>query len=866
MTSRSTFASSGGIDKANNRDHSERMLVDRASRDNVRGPTNASGFRPVSYERRDESPPPFRYSRENRERSPSPFRRSRGHDRSPSPYRHRHRRSRGRGRDENRSPSPYRHQRDSRDHGQPNSQGSDQPNSRGFDQPNGQEFVRGGSGEFGQLSSQDYGLRDFRDFGQDGRDHGRGGPYGYKRKRSPQRHGRPEKRHHNSDHPRFQNLNPYQNDRSGSNQPRYQVEKRGDRNQTPNSTVSSIDNDFNRANPDFNNGTDLNGSRKGIGAPTNRESHRQTQKLGDVEMTSDTQNDVDYSKPQVEDPVLTQESREERKRRWALKKAQYTVKAATSEGNTPNSQHLLQQALIGNISEVNTPDMGSPLTPSAPLENSMSPAIDSPRLSNTDSMSASPDVMTVDKQEVVSAGTSPRNEGVSAANYDPTDEKNDDRFRAPRKASETELSSTAVDEKAIISKKKKKKDIDMFAEESDDDEGEDDADEHGAAEGIVLDKKLLGKWTDKDDFYKLIINELVGPAHRYKITKHLGKGMFANVARAVDTASEKRDLVAIKMTRNNDMMRKAAQREAKFLKTLNEADSQDKKHIVRYFDSFDHKGHLCMVFENLECNLRDLLKDVTKGHGIAFHAVKLYAHQIFFGLYHLEACNIIHFDLKPDNILVSADHKTIKICDFGTAQDQRDQYELSDYVVSRFYRAPEIILGMKYTPAVDMWAIGCTLYELWTGKILFTGASNNQMVKSFMECLGWPSEKLLRKGLRSASHFDPGPPLRFLSYGPDPFDATKATLRKIEKHRMTVKDLKTRVHDAARGLIGNSLPKPTELNDFAELLSACLNWNHEKRIKAKDALSHKVFANKALVPRTVVHKPSIPKRALGARK
>jgi len=64
-----------------------------------------------------------------------------------------------------------------------------------------------------------------------------------------------------------------------------------------------------------------------------------------------------------------------------------------------------------------------------------------------------------------------------------------------------------------------------------------------------------------------------------------------------------------------------------------------------------------------------------------------------------------------------------------------------------------------------MWAIGCTAYELWTGKILFTGRTNNQMVKAFIDCLGWPTEKLLKKGLLQnvIEHFEAGPPLKFVS-------------------------------------------------------------------------------------------------------
>lgn len=79
---------------------------------------------------------------------------------------------------------------------------------------------------------------------------------------------------------------------------------------------------------------------------------------------------------------------------------------------------------------------------------------------------------------------------------------------------------------------------------------------------------------------------------------------------------------------------------------------------------------------------------------------------------------------------------------------------MTPYLVSRFYRAPEIILGMPYDYAVDMWSIGCTLYELYTGKILFTGDSNNQMLKNIMEIRGKMSAKLYRRGQLSHLHFD----------------------------------------------------------------------------------------------------------------
>lgn len=107
---------------------------------------------------------------------------------------------------------------------------------------------------------------------------------------------------------------------------------------------------------------------------------------------------------------------------------------------------------------------------------------------------------------------------------------------------------------------------------------------------------------------------------------------------------------------------------------------------------------------------------------------------------------------------VNESRNVLKICDLGTAIDRSDaataHNEITPYLVSRFYRAPEIMLGMPYDYAVDMWSIGCTLYELYTGKILFTGDSNNQMLKNIMEVRGKLSGKLYRRGQLSNLHFD----------------------------------------------------------------------------------------------------------------
>lgn len=589
------------------------------------------------------------------------------------------------------------------------------------------------------------------------------------------------------------------------------------------------------------------------GSPTRASAHQ------DVEMTSAPE-EPDYTLAPVQEQVLTDEAREEKRRRWAARRAAEQKK-----------QNLLQQAVLTNASEATTPN---PASPAQFTESPISPFA-SPRNADGDSAPGSPDVMVIDKPEATSEVNSPAAASPSAADYDPMQDMLDDRDRAAKKNSSKEMSANAYQEtdpkvlstlpaEKIVPVKKQKKELDMFASDDEDEDEEEVVDDDAGAKGTVLDEKMLDNWDDPEGYYKIISNELI-KGGRYRVIRTLGRGVFANVAQAEDQRANGQDtaqkLVAIKMIRRNDMMRKASQKEMDFLRRVNEADEHDKRHIIRLFDSFDHKGHLCIVFEHMSKNLRDLLKEETNGRGLALPAVRVYAKQMFYGLQHLQNCKVIHLDLKPDNVLVSADKKTIKLADFGTAVDKQDTIERTEYLVSRFYRAPEIILGWDISFPADMWAVGCTIYELWTGKILFTGRSNNQMVKAFMDCLGWPSEKLLKKGLANyvLAHFEIGSSLKFISREVD--QQNQISVRKIEQQRKINRDMKTRVHDAAKGMAADT-PTVTDLNDLSDLLTACLHMNVEKRLSPKEAINHKFFGTKPLAPKSAVVKPPMMKRAM----
>jgi serine/threonine-protein kinase PRP4 len=117
-----------------------------------------------------------------------------------------------------------------------------------------------------------------------------------------------------------------------------------------------------------------------------------------------------------------------------------------------------------------------------------------------------------------------------------------------------------------------------------------------------------------------------------------------------------------------------------------------------------------MVMEPLSMNLREVLKKFGKNVGLHIKAVRSYTQQLLLALKLLKKCGILHADIKPDNILVNDSNLVLKLCDFGSASLITDN-EITPYLVSRFYRAPEIILGLSYDYGIDMWSAGCTIYE-----------------------------------------------------------------------------------------------------------------------------------------------------------
>ncbi|KAH8923956.1 kinase-like protein [Atractiella rhizophila] len=393
-------------------------------------------------------------------------------------------------------------------------------------------------------------------------------------------------------------------------------------------------------------------------------------------------------------------------------------------------------------------------------------------------------------------------------------------------------------------------DVEMEDEGEEEEEGEDDEFDMFADE-VKPKKKVGGKrkngivpvidraahatgiqddFDDSEGYYRVLIGELLDDG-RYHVHASLGKGMFSGVVRARDTQNGNKE-VAIKVIRSQESMYKAGQKEANILKKLMDADPADKKHVIRLERSFEHRGHLCLVFESLSMNLREVVKRFGKDVGLNLRAVRAYAHQLFLALSLLKKCNIMHADIKPDNILVNENKSALKLCDLGSASDVIEN-EITPYLVSRFYRAPEIILGLPYDPAIDVWSIGCTLYELYSGKILFPGRNNNHMLQLHMELKGRFNTKLLKKAQFVDQHFDDQ--MNFIGAVRDKITGSE-NVQKMTFTKPTL-DVRGRLMQSSQTRKLN----PTDiqmLSSFCDLIEKTLTLEASKRITPKEALSH----------------------------
>ena len=221
---------------------------------------------------------------------------------------------------------------------------------------------------------------------------------------------------------------------------------------------------------------------------------------------------------------------------------------------------------------------------------------------------------------------------------------------------------------------------------------------------------------------------------RYIKGAALGEGTFGVVTKAEDTVTHK--IVAIKKIRlgkYKEGVNFTAIREIKLLQELRHP------HVIELVDCFPHKRNLNLVFECCESDLEAVIKD--KFLPLGTPEIKSYMQMTLRAVAYCHDTWVLHRDLKPSNLLLNA-NCDLKICDFGLARTSSERGFMTEYVVTRWYRAPELLLSCEdYTSAIDIWSMGCILAEILGRKPLFPGKDYIHQMRLIVEVLGSPNEE-----------------------------------------------------------------------------------------------------------------------------
>ena len=241
----------------------------------------------------------------------------------------------------------------------------------------------------------------------------------------------------------------------------------------------------------------------------------------------------------------------------------------------------------------------------------------------------------------------------------------------------------------------------------------------------------------------------------YEILERIGGGSFADVYKAREKSTN--DLVAIKILKKKykkweDCLEL---RECKSLQKLSDESLSNEKGLnniikLKRIIFIKKTGLFHLVFEYMKQDLLELMKSKEPGH-LDESQIKDIIYQTLLGLTHMHKYGFFHRDMKPENLLIT--EKIVKIADFGLAREIRSLPPYTEYVSTRYYRAPECILkSSNYNSPVDIWAVGCIMAEMYIHpKPLFYGQNEKEVLNKICSILGTPNHEIWLEGIQQAN-------------------------------------------------------------------------------------------------------------------
>ncbi|XP_029947593.1 homeodomain-interacting protein kinase 1 isoform X2 [Salarias fasciatus] len=341
--------------------------------------------------------------------------------------------------------------------------------------------------------------------------------------------------------------------------------------------------------------------------------------------------------------------------------------------------------------------------------------------------------------------------------------------------------------------------------------------------------------------YQLVQHEILcSVSCSYEVLEFLGRGTFGQVAKCWKRGTN--EIVAIKILKNHPSYARQGQIEVGILNRLS-AENADEYNFVRSYECFQHKGHTCLVFEMLEQNLYDFLKH-SKFSPLPLRHIRPILQQVATALMKLKSLGLIHADLKPENIMLVDPLRQpyrVKVIDFGSASHV-SKAVCSTYLQSRYYRAPEIILGLPFCEAIDMWSLGCVIAELFLGWPLYPGASEYDQIRYISQTQGLPAEYLLSAGTKTSRFFNRGPdssyPLWRLKTPSEHEMEMGIKSKEARKYIFNCLDDMMQVNLSSHLEGTDMLAEKADRREFIDLLKRMLRLDADKRITPTKTLGH----------------------------